>query len=48
MTLIRVSKIRDVTALPLKRNLVPIFMKGGDAQEGDEGCISRGGRRISR
>jgi hypothetical protein len=28
MTLIRVSKIWDVTALPLKRNLAPRFTKG--------------------
>jgi hypothetical protein len=46
MTLIRVSEIRDVTALPLNRNLVLRFTKGGGAQENDEGCICRGDQKI--
>jgi hypothetical protein len=33
IALIRVSEIRDVMTLPLKKNLVPRFMKGGGAQE---------------
>jgi hypothetical protein len=33
MTEIRECVTRGVTALPLKRNLVPRFMKGGGAQE---------------
>jgi hypothetical protein len=33
MTLLNVFEIRDVTALPLKRNLVLRFTKGGGAQE---------------
>jgi hypothetical protein len=42
-----VSKIWDVTPLPLKRNLVPRFMKGGEVQESDEGYISHGDQRLS-
>jgi hypothetical protein len=45
--LIRVSEKRDVTALPLKRNLVPRFMNGGKTHKNDEGCIYRGERRVS-
>jgi hypothetical protein len=42
MTLIRVFITWGVTSLPLKRNLVLRFTKGGGAQENDEGCIGRG------
>jgi hypothetical protein len=46
MTLIRVSKIWDVTALPLNRNLILRFAKGGGSTRNDEGCIGRGDQRI--
>jgi hypothetical protein len=44
--LIRVFKTRDITTLPLKRNIVPRFMKGGGAQENNEGCVGRGDQRM--
>jgi hypothetical protein len=37
MNIIREVITRGVTALPLKRNLIPRFMNGGGAQENDEG-----------
>jgi hypothetical protein len=38
---------QGVTTLPLKRNLVLRLMKGGGAQENDEGCIGHGDQRTS-
>jgi hypothetical protein len=46
MTLIRVSKTQDVTALPLNRNHIPRFTKEGGAQENDEGCFGLGDQGI--
>jgi hypothetical protein len=48
MTWIRVFKTRDVITLPSTRNLVLRFVKGGGAQENDEGCIGCGDKRILR
>jgi hypothetical protein len=45
---IRVSITWGVTTLPLKRNLIPRFTKGGEKHKNDEGHIDRGEWRISR
>jgi hypothetical protein len=37
-----------VIALPLKRNPISRFMKGGGVQENDERCNDRVARRVSR
>jgi hypothetical protein len=39
MKVIREVIIWSVTTLPLKRNLIPRFMKGGGAQVNDEECL---------
>jgi hypothetical protein len=39
MTIIKVFVTRGVTALPLKKNLIPRFKKRGGHTRNNEGCI---------